>query len=159
MYKERIQNIFLELYINNKISSDKFLSLSKKLTKVSEGTALDLLIEGPFSGISTFLKKSLDKALLSKPAVAVYKATGVTKLKDLTNLIQTQKDILNSSVKGSTEWNNAKKLLFNLQAKRAGLLGLQGSAVSSTAYGLKKLATRGYDQKEIRNAYNRNRYK
>ena len=83
----------------------------------------------------------------------------MTKLKDLTNLIQTQKDILNSSVKGSTEWNNAKKLLFNLQAKRAGLLGLQGSAVSSTAYGLKKLATRGYDQKEIRNAYNRNRYK
>lgn len=164
MYKKKLQRILIELYFNKNISSSKFLVLSNKLEKISEGDALAILYEGPSLAAAkaffqnSFFSEPLETTIKSKPFLALKKYTGIKSITDLTKRIKLQKGILTSSSKDSPEWNAAKKQINALRLQRAKILGIQTGVTVPSVYAGKKLATRNYNQKEIKNAYNRNRY-
>lgn len=159
MYKKKLQRILIELYFNNRISSEKFLIFNNKLEKISERTAFKILYEGPsLAAAKTFFTEPLETVLKSKSFAAMKRLTGIKSISDLTRNIKLQRGILSTSTKGSPEWNAAYKKMNLLRLQRAKILGIQGGVVTPTTYVGTKLATRGYDQKEIKNANNRNRY-
>jgi len=158
MYKKILQKNLIELYFNKNISSSKFLVLSNKLEKISEGNAFDILSEGPNLAAKSFFQEPLETVLKSKSFAAMKRLTGIKGITDLTQRIKLQKGILSVSSKGSPEWKAAKKQLDTLRFQRAKILGIQTGVVVPSVYVGKKLSTRGYNQKEIKNANNRNRY-
>jgi len=80
MYKEKLQNIITEKFVNDKITTSKYLRLSKKIEDISEGKALDLLIlqEQKWAAF-----KAGATAMAKKAGSKLYSATGIPTQKAL----------------------------------------------------------------------------
>lgn len=140
MYKERLQEIITERYVNDKISTGKYLMLNERIDMLSEGMALDYLNEFKIPKLPKWkaIKAGIGNKKESLKATWALSKKGVDKDKAI-EMLRAQ---LANKPKGSKEAAAIKRKILALQHIRKAAAGAAlagGAGVGYAGYaGYKK---------------------
>lgn len=144
MFKELLQDVIMEKYLDGKITAEKFDSLIEKSELVTEEKAFQILGEVKFGIITEDWKQSAMKGL-STVGQKVAKYTGVERLVALhgkEGALKILKAQLANAPKGSEKAKNISKEIRKVWLQTGGIAGAQAGAAGLAGYGAYKVATR-----------------
>lgn len=138
MYKERLQEIITERFVNDKISTDKYVKLNDRIDLMTEGMALDYLNEFKLPKLPSWKAVKAGAAGKKESLKATWNLSKnkMTKAEAI-KMLQSQ---LANKPKGSKEAKAIQRKIFALQHIRkaaygGAALGAGGVAGGAYAYG------------------------